>query len=284
MTDRQKQWMIRILLGGLIGIAALIPLGGVFNGLVSGGLIAMGPNPIFRLVSYDLEYLTGSASLAFAVQLGLYFLMGAGVGLSTLPFADDGPTLVLRSLAHFAATAGALTALVVLCGWNWGEFWPVVLYLGLLAAVYLLIWLGRWVGWYVEVAAIRQRLGLSPGPSPLKWRETLPYLPFAALMCLVLPMVLRLCESPIPIFSAIYAMLILPAGGFFSGLFLGRRQGFCPLYPAVCALLTLCFVLLARLVSNVADGAMIPIVLCSVLLGNAVGALFRTVKERRMKK
>ena len=284
MTDRQKQWLIRILLGGLIGIAALIPLGGVFNGLVSGGLIAMGPNPIFRLVSYDLEYLTGYAPLAFALQLGLYFLMGAVVGLSTLPFADDGPTLVLRSLAHFAATAGALTALVVLCGWNWGEFWPVVLYLGLLAAVYLLIWLGRWVGWYVEVAAIRQRLGLSPGPSPLKWRETLPYLPFAALMCLVLPMVLRLCESPIPIFSAIYAMLILPAGGFFSGLFLGRRQGFCPLYPVVCALLTLCFVLLARLVSNVADGAMIPIVLCSVLLGNAVGALFRTVKEKRMKK
>ena len=210
--------------------------------------------------------------------------MGAVVGLSTLPFADDGPTLALRSLAHFAATAGALTALVVLCGWNWGEFWPVALYLGLLAAVYLLIWLGRWVGWYVEVAAIRQRLGLSPGPSPLKWRETLPYLPFAALMCLVLPMVLRLCESPIPIFSAIYAMLILPAGGFFSGLFLGRRQGFCPLYPAVCALLTLCFVLLARLVSNVADEVMIPIALCSVLLGNAVGALFRTVKERRMKK
>ena len=282
MTDRQKQWLIRILLGGLIGIAVLIPLGGIFNDLVSGGFLSSRTH--FRLVSYDLAYLTGSAPLAFAIQLGLYFLMGAVVGVSTLPFADDGPTLVLRSLAHFAATAGTLTALVVLCGWNWGEFWPVALYLGLLAAVYLLIWLGRWVGWYVEVAAIRQRLGLSPGPSPLKWRETLPYLPFAALMCLVLPMVLRLCESPIPIFSAIYAMLILPAGGFFSGLFLGRRQGFCPLYPAVCALLTLCFVLLARLVSNVADGAMIPIALCSVLLGNAVGALFRTVKERRMKK
>lgn len=284
MTDRQKQWMVRILLGGLIGIAVLIPLGGIFNDLVSGGLIAMGNHTPFRLVSYDLEYLTGSAPLAFAVQLGLYFLMGAVVGVSTLPFPDDGPTLVLRSLAHFAATAAALTLLVVLCGWNWGEFWPVVLYLGLLAAVYLLIWLGRWVGWYVEIAAIRQRLGLSPGPSPLKWRETLPYLPFAALMCLVLPMVLRLCESPIPLLTAIYAMLILPVGGFFSGLFLGRRQGFCPLYPVMCALLTLCFVLLARLVSNVADGAMIPIALCSALPGNAVGAFCRAVKERRMKK
>lgn len=283
MTDRQKQWMIRILLGGLIGIAVLIPLGGIFNDLVSGGLLSSRTH--FRLVSYDLAYLTGSAPLAFAIQLGLYFLMGAVVGVSTLPFADDGATLVLRSLAHFAATAAALTLLVVLCGWNWGEFWPVVLYLGLLAAVYLLIWLGRWVGWYVEIAAIRQKLGLSPGPSPLKWRESLPYLPFAALMCLVIPMAVRLTlDSPTPIFTAIYAMLILPVGGFFSGLFLGRRQGFCPLYPVMCALLTLCFVLLARLVSNVADEAMIPIALCSVLLGNAIGALLRMLKGRRQAK
>lgn len=283
MTDRQKQWMIRILLGGLIGIAVLIPLGGIFNDLVSGGLLSSRTH--FRLVSYDLAYLTGSAPLAFAIQLGLYFLMGAVVGVSTLPFADDGATLVLRSLAHFAATAAALTLLVVLCGWNWGEFWPVVLYLGLLAAVYLLIWLGRWVGWYVEIAAIRQKLGLSPGPSPLKWRESLPYLPFAALMCLVIPMAVRLTlDSPTPIFTAIYAMLILPVGGFFSGLFLGRRQGFCPLYPVMCTLLTLCFVLLARLVSNVADEAMIPIALCSVLLGNAIGTLLRMLKGRRQAK
>ena len=283
MTDRQKQWLIRILLGGLIGIAVLIPLGGLFNDLVSGGLLSSRTS--FRLVSYDLAYLTGSVPLAFAIELGLYFLMGAVVGVSTLPFADDGPTLVRRSLVHFAATAAALTLLVVLCGWNWGEFWPLVLYLGLLAAVYLLIWLGRWVGRYVEIAAIRQKLGLSPGPSPLKWRESLPYLPFAALMCLVLPMAVRLTlDAPIPLFTAIYAMLILPVGGFFSGLFLGRRQGFCPLYPVMCALLTLCFVLLANLVSNVADGVMIPIALCAALLGNAIGALLRTVRERRMKK
>ena len=137
----------------------------------------------------------------------------------------------------------------------------------------------------MEIVAIRQKLGLSPGPSPLKWRESLPYLPFAALMCLVLPMAVRLTlDSPTPIFTAIYAMLILPVGGFFSGLFLGRRQGFCPLYSVMCALLTLCFVLLARLVSNVADGVMIPIALCAALLGNAAGALYRAAKERRIKK
>ena len=188
-----------------------------------------------------------------------------------------------RSLVHFAATAAALTLLVVLCGWNWGEFWPLVLYLGLLAAVYLLIWLGRWVGWYVEIAAIRQKLGLSPGPSPEMAGE-LPYLPFAPSCAWCCPW---RCGSPwtLPSHSSPHLRHAHPAGGrLLLGLFLGRRQGFCPLYPVACALLTLCFVLLAKLASNVADGVMIPIALCTALLGNAIGALLRTVRERRMEK
>ena len=162
MTEIRRQWLIRIFLGGLIGVAVLIPLGGLFNDLVSGGLIAMGNHTPFRLVSYDLERLTGSVPLALAAELLLYFLMGAVVGLSTLPFADGGKALVLRSLAHFAATAAVFAALVVLCGWNWGEILPLAIYLGLLSAVYLLIWLCRWVGWYMELAAMRRKLGLVP--------------------------------------------------------------------------------------------------------------------------
>ena len=43
-------------------------------------------------------------------------------------------------------------------GWTGGLFWE-----GLLALFYALIWLGRWVGWYVEVSQLRQLLGLEPG-------------------------------------------------------------------------------------------------------------------------
>ena len=162
MTEIRRQWLIRIFLGGLIGVAVLIPLGGLFNDLVSGGLIAMGNHTPFRLVSYDLERLTGSVPLALAAELLLYFLLGAVVGLSPLPCADGGKALVLRSLAHFAATAAVFAALVVLCGWNWGEILPLAIYLGLLSALYLLIWLCRWVGWYLELAAMRRKLGLVP--------------------------------------------------------------------------------------------------------------------------
>ena len=143
----RKQLLIRALIGGIIGVAVLIPMGGLFNDLVSGGLIAMGSHTPFRLVSSNLEWLVGSVPLAFAIQMGLYFLMGAVAGVSTLPFAEDGKTLVLRSLAHFVLTAGALILICTLLGWAW-SWQAMAVYLVLLAAVYLLIWLGRWVGWY----------------------------------------------------------------------------------------------------------------------------------------
>ena len=51
------------------------------------------------------------------------------------------------------------------------------------------------MGWYAEVAELRQKLGLAPGPSFLKWKETLPHMAFALLLCLVVPLALRLCSN-----------------------------------------------------------------------------------------
>lgn len=258
--DDKKRALVRAAVGGLLGVAVLIPLGGLFNDLVSGGLISMGFHTPFRLVSADLEWRVGSAPLALVIQLALYFLLGAAAGVSTLPFADDGPTLLLRSLAHFVLTAGLLTLTCTLLGWAW-SWQAMAVYLVLLAAVYLLIWLGRWVGWYAEVSAIREKLGLPPGPTPLKWRETLPYLPFALALCLGLPALLGLFDAPdVPVLRGLlFPWLLLPVGCFFSGLSLGRRRGFCPLYPLVCALCTLAAVFL------VYNSSALPY--CAVALG-----------------
>ena len=278
--DDKKRALVRAAVGGLLGVAVLIPLGGLFNDLVSGGLISMGFHTPFRLVSADLEWRVGSAPLALVIQLALYFLLGAAAGVSTLPFADDGPTLLLRSLAHFALTAGLLTLTCTLLGWAW-SWQAMAVYLVLLAAVYLLIWLGRWVGWYAEVSAIREKLGLDPGPSPLKWRETLPYLPFALLLCLALPMALRLLDAAdVPVLSGLlYPYLLLPVGGFFSGLSLGKRQGLCLLYPVLCALCALVFIPLARLVSNMADWPLLPIAAGFSLAGVLAGAALRRIRN-----
>ena len=276
MKKIDKRIVLRMGSGGFLAIAVLLPLGGIFNDLVSGGLIAMGPHIPFRLISSDLVWLVGSEPLALVIQLLLYFALGAAVGLSTLPFADDGRSLVLRSLAHFAVTAGLLSFTTWLLGWAW-NWQALAVYLILLGAVYLLIWLARWVGWYAEVADLRARLGLAPGPSPLKWKEILPYLPFAALLCLLLPLVLALFDAAdVPVLRALlYPWLLLPVGGFFSGLSLGRRQGLCPLYPLFCTLLTLLTVFLAY---NATALYLCAVALVSTLLGSLAGAAIRRKK------
>ena len=272
MSWLNKQAFLRMGWGGIAGIVLLLPLGGLFNDLVSGGLIAIGPHTPFRLVSADLALRTGSEPFALVIQLLLYFALGALVGLATLPFADDGRVLVRRSLSHFAVTAGLLSLTAWLLGWAW-DLSSLVVYLALLAAVYLLIWLARWVGWYAEVTDLRARLGLAPGPSPLKWKESLPYLVFALGLCGLLPAILRLLDPPdVPVLTGLLLpFLLYPAGGFFSGLSLGRRHGLCLLYPAEGALICLICVLLLYNRTALFHCLMFAL---PALLGNLIGRLF----------
>ena len=250
LFDDKRRALRRALAGALLGMA-----GGGLAAWAAGSLIAGSPSAL---------------ALAF---LNCGFPRGLeGVGIA-LSFAGDGSALVGRTLAHFALTAATVGLWV---GLNFGVR-ETAAFLVPLALVYLLVWLGRWVGWYAEVSAIRERLGLAPGPSLFHWRETLPYVPFAALLCLLLPFVLRLCDAgDVPVLSGLlYPYLLLPVGAFCSALSLGKRQGFCPLYPVACAGFLFCFALLARLVSNVADTDMLPIAFLAALAGGLTGAALR---------
>ena len=188
----------------------------------------------------------------------------------------------MRSLAHFAVTAGLLTLTCTLLGWAW-SWQAMAVYLVLLAAVYLLIWLGRWIGWYMEVIQLRELLGLAAGPSPLKWRETLPYLPFLLLVCNLLPAALRWVDRTfvvdVPVLSGLLLpYLILPVVGYLSGLSLGKRQGVCPLYPLACFLFYLPMVYLIYNSSALFHCFMIAL---PALAGNVMGWLYRRAFPRK---
>lgn len=267
LFDDKRRALRRALAGALLGIAG--------GGLAAWGIgsLFIGSPSALVLELLNCGFPRGLEGVGIALSFALYALFGAEVGVATLPFAGDGPALVGRTLAHFALTAATVG---LWAGLNFGVR-ETAAFLVPLALVYLLVWLGRWVGWYAEVSAIRERLGLAPGPSLFHWRETLPYVPFAALLCLLLPFVLRLCDAgDVPVLSGLlYPYLLLPVGTFCSALSLGRRQGFCPLYPVVCAGFLLCFALLARLVSNVADADMLPIAFLAALAGGLAGAALR---------
>ena len=132
------------------------------------------------------------------------------------------------------------------------------------------------------LADLRRRLGLSPGPSPLKWRETLPYLPLLALICVAAPLLARWVDGTfvvdVPVFSGLlFPFAVLPAAGFCSGFSLGRREGFCPLYPLAGGLLYVPVALIAYNHTALFHSLLFAL---PALAGNAAGGAWRRVKRK----
>ncbi len=277
LIDNKHSALFRALAGGVLGMAGFLLLSWLTQ-----------PGSLFGVrLTFDFTFCFNSKvpdALGAVLGFLLWFLFGAEAAIATLPFADGGKSLLLRSLCHFAVMALTLWAWVVL-NFTYEPLSSLALtFLLPFTLVYLLIWLGRWVGWYAEVAEIREKLGLSPAPSFLKWKETLPHMGFAFLLCLLLPLILRLCDAPdVPILVAVlYTWLLLPLGSFFSALSLGRRQGFCPLYPPVCGGFAALFSLLLRLCFHGDFDPFLPqMALCFSTLGNLLGAGMKARREIR---
>ena len=269
MKSEQK----RFLIGGLCGVALMF-LCALWLELAGAQLRGAIHFPI--LVSHGAQNLFGSYWLAVVVQSALCFGLGGMIGLATMPFDEDGRKLLVNSLLHFCVTALLFSLLLVLC---FGlPVWSLVVWVGMLLSLYLVIWLGRYVGWYAEVSQIRTKLGLAPGPSVLNWRETLLYFPFLLLLCVGLPLLARLLDpTDVPVLSGLLMpYLLLPTGGFFSGLSLGKRQGLCPLYPVLAFVLYLPMVFL---LFNSSAMFHCFVVAGFALAGNIFGALLQRRKR-----
>lgn len=153
----------RMLLGGCCAAAAVflvtLLVNFVLNSITWGGGTPDYSN--IQLTPDRCAAYFGSDAAAVLVELLSVFALGAAIGLATLPFADDGKKLTLLSLAHFLIT-GVLAQVV---GWayQWLGFSPVDgprIVLVIYAALYALIWGGRWVIWYTELRKMRKALGL----------------------------------------------------------------------------------------------------------------------------
>lgn len=249
MWSGKWSWLIRVLAGAILGLGFSVVLMSYF-------VSVDGPSPVVCVLCGAL---------------------GAAAGVATLPFADDGRTLLLRSAAHFGVTATLFALLAAQLGARGAN---LLVWEAILALLYAVVWLGRWVGWYVEVMQLRTLLGLAPGPSPLKWRETLPYLPFVLLLCDGLPLLLRwLDPADVPVLSGlVLPYLLLPVAGFSSGLSLGKRQGVCPLYPAA---EFLCYLPMVFLLFNSSALFHCFMVAVPALAGNVLGWMYRRAVPKK---
>ena len=238
-----------------------------------GGLLGAG---FYLFLTYWFDYwlhvgVDGLPRLVLGFVLSA--ALGCMAGLATRPFADDGVSLLRNSILHYLVTTSLFRALLFTIGVNAlaNTIWTLCL-----TALYLGIWLGRWIGWYMEIMQIRELLGLAPGHSPLKWRETLPYLPYVLLLCDALPLAAFLADklwSDIPVLCGLVVpYLLLPIIGFTSGVSLGKRQGVCLLYPAACFV---CYLPMVFILFNSSATFHCFMVSVPALMGNILGWLYR---------
>lgn len=278
--NEKKKLLVRAVMGGAVAMGLLLAFWVWFHltGWSFQGRVPVGD---FNLVSRATEAMFGSYWLAAVVEFACIFALGASIGISTMPFADDTRSLLKDSFVHFVVTGG----LVLLNGWvltilDWGWAFLLVPY----TLLYLLIWFGRWIGWYVEVAHIKVKLGLAPAHSPLKWRETLPYLPLLLVLCVVLPIVLvwvdrlLLAYAPPLLSGLLMPYSIFPIVGLCSGISLGKRQGLCILYPVAAYLL---YVPIVFWLFNYTALFHADLLFTFALAGNIIGAVYRKRKQNK---
>ena len=107
MKKLDRACLARIIMGGILGLVASVAL---------------------------VPYLTNARSPSLAACL-LCTALGATLGAATLPFADDGPTLVRRSLLHLGVTALEVALVLWLCvDLRDGRAWA--LWMGMLVLFY----------------------------------------------------------------------------------------------------------------------------------------------------
>lgn len=253
MNERKKAWLIRILIGGVLG--------------TGGGVLLCLGDGIWTMYHWHGLFLAAA--------------FGASVGVSTLPFADDGRSVARRSVLHYLISMVFFVGAVVFLS-HLGRWDGVLLWVGLYTAGYLTIWLSRYTGWWMELEAIREKLGLAQSiPTPLRWKETLPFVPVGILIYLLLPAALygveRLSGEVVPVLTAlIYPCILLPLGSVASGMALSRRQGFCPLYLLLCAL---CLTALTLGLLNHTALFMVASGLLFTAVGEGIGVFLRRERD-----
>lgn len=279
MTERKKLFL-RAVIGGVTAMLLLLTFWVWFHltGITPQGKVPVGD---FNIVSRATESMFGSYWLAAVVEFVCAFALGASIGISSMPFADDTRSLVKDSVLHFLITGAlVLLNLWVQCLLDLSRF-----FLAAYTLLYLLIWFGRWIGWYVEVDQIKIKLGLAPAHSPLKWRETLPYLPFLLVLCILLPIVLVWVDGILfgsgshLLSELLMPYVIFPVVSLCSGISLGKRQGFCILFPVAAYLLHAPMVFL--LFGHYFYLILADILFTFALIGNVIGTIHR---KRKVKK
>ncbi|MBQ8852272.1 MAG: DUF3021 domain-containing protein [Oscillibacter sp.] len=258
----KRELMKRLAFGALCGLAAMAPVTVLFPYSESSNLTA----------------LCGTVQLAGLARLVAGSLWGAAVGAGTLFWQRERGSFLTNSLWNYLLTCAAFVLWGWIClGLRPGAL-PLVLW-GVFTALYVIGWVVRWLTCHRDVDRIRAGLGLpETPPSPLRWRESLPYAVLLAALFLALrPIVSCFDGVDVPLLTAlVLPWLAYPFAAAVTGFGAGVRHGVCPLVPEAAVLAILPNLLYTDVPYSWPMAAVYGLL---ALAGNLLGAVVRRKKN-----
>lgn len=275
LVGRQLLWGV---LGALLAMV-LVPLAVVWLNSIS---VLPDHNAVLIVRNTVLDKTGWPWQGLLAAELLLAAAFGFCVGTAVPPMEGEGRSVAIRTALHLAVSSGLYLGLCAVCG-VWPNMWQgTLVLLGCYWVFYAVVWFLRYLHWRAELQRIRAGLGLTANSRSGKTLGRLaPYLGLAAAVELGLPPVLRLLElsSDFPVLTGmLYPYLVLPFFGAVSGWSVGRRQGLVLVYPVICGLLPVPWVLVLFNSSALFQVWMVAV---PALAGVLLGALVRRWKANR---
>lgn len=139
---------------GLLGFPLGIAMGYLITILIS----LSNANGEYFAVMPELERTVGSEINAVALQAALCGLLGAGFAMASVIWELDSWSLARQSAVYFAVISAVMLPIAYIANWMEHSLKGFIVYFGIFAAVFVVIWLVRYLVWRRRVRMMNGRI------------------------------------------------------------------------------------------------------------------------------
>ena len=146
----KKKILIRAFLGSLIGI--------VINYLITIVISAVVGDGTFYPCVPSFKERYGNEVTAVIVQTILSAFLGGGFSMASLIWEMDDWSLLKQTGVYFAIITILMMTVAYICEWMEHSLRGVLAYFGIFFAIFVVIWVIRYMSWKIRISKIKEKL------------------------------------------------------------------------------------------------------------------------------
>lgn len=145
----------KLILRGLLGLPVGISIGLIITIIIS----AFVGDGVFYAVTPELTAAMGNELNAVILQTILCGIMGIGFAMTSVIWEIDSWSLAKQSAIYFVIICVVMLPITYAANWMKHSVAGVISYIGIFAAIFIIVWLTQYFSWKVKIKKINARIG-----------------------------------------------------------------------------------------------------------------------------